>query len=70
MLTIKLNTQAFAHKDQIVAFLEDEIRELATSIDYNIVEDDFNGVDYPQNEIFASKVYSVLTRAIDEIIGY
>ncbi|QHJ84892.1 MAG: hypothetical protein [Caudoviricetes sp.] len=44
MLTITLNQTEFAHKDQIVAFLEDEI--------------------------FASKVHSVLVRAIDETIGY
>lgn len=70
MLTITLNQTEFAHKDQIVAFLEDEIRDLALSIDYDVVEGDFTCVDYHQDEIFASKVHSVLVRAIDEIIGY
>lgn len=69
MLTITLSKEEFAHKDFIVEFLEDEIRDLALSIDYRIVEGEGASVDYPQDELFASKVFSVLNRAIDTANG-
>lgn len=69
MLTITLNKKDFAHKDFIVDFLENEIRDLALSIDYKIVEGEGASVDYPHDEIFASKVFSVLNRAIDTLNG-
>ena len=70
MLTIKLDSQVFNHKDQIIRHLEDEIRDLALYIDYEVVPADYTSVDYPQDEYFAMKVYSVLVRLIDEFVGF
>lgn len=70
MLTIKLDSQAFNRKDQIIRHLEDEIRDLALYIDYEVVPADYTSVDYPQDEYFAMKVYSVLVRLIDELVGF
>lgn len=70
MLTITLNKKAFEKKDEIAAYLEESITDLATSIDYDVMEGDFNCVDYQQDETFASQVMAVLARAIDEIVGF
>lgn len=40
MITIKLNSEAYAHKDTIIKCLEDEIDELRLYYDYEIIEDD------------------------------
>ena len=74
MLTIKLDSQAFNHKDQIISRLEDEIIDLALYHEYKVVQDDFTSVDYPHDdyddhfEYFATKVYYVLARIIDECV--
>ena len=74
MLTIKLDSQAFNYKDQIISRLEDEIIDLALYHEYEVVQDDFTSVDYPRDdyddhfEYFATKVYYVLARIIDECV--
>lgn len=74
MLTIKLDSQAFNHKDQIISRLEDEIRDLALYIEYEVLPADFTSVDYPRDEYddnfeyFATKVHHVLVRLIDECV--
>ena len=69
MLTIKLDPRAFAHRTEIVEFLENEVRELALHIEYRIVEADFNSVDFSKDEIFAARVFDALVRAVDKTGG-
>jgi hypothetical protein len=68
MLTITLEKNIIEYKAQIIALLEDNISELKLSIDYEVVEGDFSSVDYPNDEIFATRVFLALNSAIDEVI--